>query len=156
MSLTYKPLHEHEAAKAILTKDMRTIYDRVLSTSGRDGKGWDNRINPDDALEIIVALMFNDGPPGLEAVVLNDSHLLLFNVGSPWWSKTPWLIEQFYLRLARGSAPAALAAIDTLAKDRACTSVVFGTSMAANDFALARLLGRAGYSPQSQQLIKEL
>lgn len=156
MLSAYKPLHEHEAIKELITRDMKAIYAAVLSRSERDGKDWNNRVNANDALEVIVSLMFNEGPPGLEAVVLNDSHLLLFSVGNPWWSKTPWLIEQFYIRLARGPSDKALAALDELAADRKCTSIVFGTSMAAKDAALARLLGRAGYTPQSQQLIKEL
>jgi hypothetical protein len=156
MSSVYKPLHEHEPIKALITRDMQTLYDTVLARSSRDGKDWDSRINPSDALDVIVSLMFNAGPPDLEAVVLNDSHLLLFSVGNPWWSKTPWLIEQFYIRLARGTSSAALMAVDQLARDRSCTSIIFGTSLAADDEALSRLLARAGYQPQSRQLIKEL
>lgn len=154
--MAYKPLHEHEPIKALITRDMQAIYDNVLSRSARDGKNWDMRINPADALDVIVNLMFNTGPPGLEAVVLNDSHVLLFSVGNPWWSKTPWLVEQFYIRLARGPSSIALADVDQLARDRNCTSIVFGTSLSADDEALSRLLARAGYQPQSRQLIKEL
>jgi hypothetical protein len=47
-------------------------------------------------------------------------------------------------------------AIEELAKDHGCETIVFATSLAARDAGLARLLYSYGYRQESTQHIKDL
>jgi hypothetical protein len=129
----------------------------VMQRSERDGKDWDNRLDIEPALDTFQALADGKEIPGLQAVVLNDSHLLVYGIGHPWWTNhKKWLIEQFFIRIGRGSADAAFHDLDEFAKSLGCSSIVMATSLAASDEALGRLYAKHGYSPQSSQHIKEL
>lgn len=129
----------------------------VMQRSVRDGKDWDNRLDIEAALDVFQALADGKEIPGLMAVVLNDSHLLVYALGSPWWTnRKTWLTEQFFIRIGRGSADGAFNDLDEFAKSLGCSSIVMATSLAANDEALGRLYARHGYSPQSSQHIKDL
>lgn len=129
----------------------------VMQRSGRDGKDWAARLETDSALAIFQRLADGEDIPGLQAVILNDSHLLVYSLGHPWWTKDKaWLIEQFFIRIGRGPAAGAFHDLDELAKSLGATTVVMATSLAANDQALGRLYARHGYTPQSSQHIKEL
>lgn len=128
------------------------ILDQVLRKSG---KSWlENGFSKEDALNVWNALGRGESPFGLHAAVLNDSHVLVFTFGKPWYAKGNWIIEQFFLRVGKGSSKDAFAAIDLLAEKLGATGITMATSMAADDSALGRLLGTNGYSPMSQQHFK--
>lgn len=118
-------------------------------------KTWAGRVDKPTALAAVLAAL-SGTHTALRAVVLNDSHVLLYGMGTMWWNPTPMLIEQMFIRVARGDSTAALAAIDLLAASLGAHSIAFGTNLARNDAALSRLLGRAGYTLQSHQLIKDI
>ena len=152
----FTPAHEHPLAPYLLANCVE-LYEAMIGRSLRDNKRFADNIDHDAALGTVVSLLQGAELPGINAVILNDSHLLVYSVAQPWFSGTElWLIEQFYMRVGRGNSDAALDAVDDLGRSLGCGRVVFGTSLAASDKALGRLLERRGYSPQSSQLIKEL
>lgn len=125
------------------------ILARVLI---RSQKEWARTVDTAAAVRQVAGLVREAEHNGLSAVVLNNSHLLIYQLGGPWYAPYEKLIiEQFFVRLDKGPTSEALAAIDLLAKDLGATGVVMATSLAANDKALGRLLGRFGYSPMSSQ-----
>lgn len=118
----------------------------------RSNKGWARTVDTQAAVKVVSGLVQDYEHAGLSAAVLHDSHLLIYSVGSPWYAPTEKLIiEQFFVRVDKGSTEEALAALDLLAKDLGATGVVMATSLAANDKALGRLLGRFGYTSMSSQ-----
>jgi hypothetical protein len=136
---------------------MRDIYAGMVERSAESGKTWATRLEPTQALQAFAKLL--DGgelPNGVKAVMLEDSHVLLYAVSSPWWNTDRWLSEQFFIRVGRGSTDKAMAALDSLARGLGCTQIVFATSLAARDVSLSRLLSRFGYSQESTQHIKDL
>lgn len=152
----FTPAHEHPLAGYLIANSVR-LYEGVLDRSLRDNKRFADNIDHDAALGTVILLLQGNDIPGINAVILNDSHLLVYSVAQPWFSGSElWLIEQFYMRVGRGSSDAALDAVDELGRSLDCGRVVFGTSLAPSDKALGRLLERRGYLPQSSQLIKEL
>lgn len=152
----FTPAHEHPLAGYLLANS-RQLYWTMLGRSERDGKSFADLIDHNAALSTVESLLRGEPSEGVQAVILNDSHLLVYSVGAPWFAgQDVWLIEQFYMRVGRGSSDAALDAVDELGRSLGCSTVVFGTSLAPSDKALGRLLERRGYLPQSSQLIKEL
>lgn len=129
------------------------LFDSALARSKRNGKTWDTRLDKEDAVAR-ARLILSDEVPGLRAYILCDTHLLFASIGQMWWSSDPWLIEQWYLRVAPGRSDP-LAAVDRLAQDAGCSAVAFGTSLAANDAALGRMLTSKGYRLESTQYIKD-
>lgn len=153
---TFTPAHEHPLAGYLL-ENIERLCQEAVHRSRRDGKSFADLIDHEKALATVLGLLRGEQLSGIDAAVLNDSHLLVYSVGAPWFSgEAVWLIEQFYIRVGPGSSTAALAAVDELGRSLGCSAVVFGTSLAASDKALGRLLVRQGYLPQSSQLIKEL
>lgn len=130
------------------------LYDRLVQRADRDGKNWAARIDKDTAIARVRAILSNEDD-GVTAAILADTHLLFVSVGRMWWSDKPWLIEQWYMRVAPGRSDP-MAAIDKMAADLGCYAVGFGTSLAPNDRALGRLLERSGYRLESTQYIKDL
>jgi len=128
----------------------------MIARSAESGKTWASRLDPDKALARFAMLLDGEDVPGVRAVVLNDSHIFLYTVASPWWGGDNWLAELFYIRVARGSTPLAMEAIELLARDSFCSSIVFATSLAARDASLGRLLHQYGYKQESTQHIKDV
>jgi len=133
------------------------IMASVMQRASGKGKNWDSRTDIEAAIAIAQALADGQDIPGLQAAVLNNSHLLIYNIGSPWFSSSKvWLIEQFFIRIGRGPVACAMRDLDDLARAQGATTVVMATSLAANDTALGRLYAQHGYGAQSTQHIKEL
>ncbi len=135
---------------------MSRVYADMMARSSESGKSWATRIDPDLALKQFARLLDGQPVPGVKAVMLGDSHVLLYSVSTPWWGGAPWLAEQFYVRVGRGPVDTAMRAIEQLAEHEQCGTIVFATSLAARDASLSRLLFSYGYSQESTQHIKDL
>lgn len=153
----YTYAHYHPMAGTLIA-NAETIYREVVDRSKRYGKHFHKMVDEPSAVYVIKELL--RGSPssaGLNAVVLNDSHLLVYAQGPLWFTGgSSWLLEQFYVRIGKGCARSALASIDELASDLGCTGIVMATSLAAKDSALGRLFESSGYSHQSSQFLKVL
>lgn len=150
------PFHEYPQREALMQRAPE-IMAAVLRRSGGRGKHWDDRVEVDGAICVAQALADGTEIPGLQASVLSNSHLLIYSLGSPWFSNSQvWLIEQFFIRIGKGSVGAAFRDLEDLARASGARRIVMATSLAANDAALGRLYAQNGYSPESSQHIKDL
>lgn len=137
-----------------LLHNIDLLVGRFIRRAQQAGKSFGQMIDP-DATFIAVHAALEGEHPELQAVVLGDTHILLYSLARPWWSCETWLIEQFYGRIAKGQSDP-LGSLDFFAGDHLGVSkIVFGTTLA-NDAALGRLLAQSGYTQQSTQYIKEL
>lgn len=149
VSLT--PFHEWDG-RDVLLEGAPVVLDAIIA---RAQKEWSRTLSREDALLTLRNLGKGTSPYGLQATVLNDSHLLLWTLGSPWYAPSErWITEQFYVRIGKGSSKDAFVAIDALARNVGATGVVMATSLAADDSALGRLLASNGYSGMSSQHFK--
>lgn len=149
----WQPAREHPLYQQIWDA-VPELFDKAVQRADRDGKHWAHRLTKDAAVAKVRGIL-DDEVAGIYAVVLADTHLMFVSVGNMWWSEKPWLIEQWYMRVAPGRSDP-MAAIDKMAADLGCESIAFGTSLAPNDRALGRLLERSGYRLESTQYIKDV
>ena len=148
----YTPLVEYADRYTLLWK----APDEMKRVFAKSKPEWEKSIDFDGALRTIQRIA--DGRPvqGVDAVILNDSHLFVYSVLSPWWQPGErWLTEQFFVRIGRGFTSCAFHAIDLLAEDYRASKIVMATGLAKSDEALGKLYRRFGYSQQSTQHVKE-
>lgn len=127
----------------------------IKSIIKRAEKEWSRTITVDEALGTLKLLSQDNGPYGIQATVLNDSHLLVWTFGAPWYAVgEKWITEQFFVRIGRGKSSDAFAAIDRLAAKIGATGIVMATSLAHNDEALGKILVNEGYTGMSSQYFK--
>lgn len=148
----YEPFEEYSERYTLLWE----APDLIASTFARTTKLWEGTTDVTGALDVFHRIADGNQPPGLDAVVLNGSHLLLYSLAAPWWNPTEvWLSEQFFIRIGRGPTACAFAAIEQLASDLGASHIVMATGLAKSDEALGKLYSRFGYSQQSTQHVKE-
>ena len=96
----YTPAHEHPLA-GFLIENSANLYASMINRSTSKGKMFADNINHEAAVDAVVGLIKGEpSPHGISAVILNDSHLLVYSVGQPWFGGgETWLIEQFYMRV---------------------------------------------------------
>lgn len=155
----YIPLDQlPERQKEFLLENGRKIIDRVfarLTSRGSKGDEWTGRVDVDAAWQVFERLLEGETIQGLNAVVLNGSHLFIYSLGAAWFNPDePWLIEQFFIRLFPGPSDGAFEAIEELAEDLGASATVMATSLAPDDASLGRLYEAHGYRLQSSQYIK--
>ena len=150
------PFHLHPQRAELLARGPEMARE-VLARAGRDGKPSGCLVDVDAALRVFSLLAEHEDVGGIRAAIVNDSHFFAYSVGPMWFNPLePWLLEQFFMRVGRGSTSQALADIEQMGRDLGCKGVLMATSLAANDEALGRLLARFGYAPQSSQHYKDL
>lgn len=151
-AVSLSPFHEWDG-KDVLLQNAGTVLEAVIQ---RADKEWSRKITQEDALAVLQQLSTGSIVNNqLHATVLNDSHLLVWQFGGLWYAPhEKWIIEQFYVRIGKGSHRDALLAVDALARNIGATGTIMGTALAKNDDALGRLLSQSGYSPMSQQYFK--
>lgn len=149
--LSLTPLHDWDGLPDLLSNSEATL----AAVIKRAEKDWSKKLTQKEALDTLQMLATDRGPYGLQATVLNDSHLLIWSFDAPWYAaKERWIIEQFFVRIGRGPSDKAFAAIDLLSDKLSATGVLMATSLAADDSALGRLYQKHGYAPMSQQYLK--
>ena len=151
------PFHQHPMRHELMARAPE-LAAGVMQRSGRDGKRWGEILDVDAALAVFQHLSEHESLGGeLCAVIVNDSHFFAYSVSPLWFVPgAKFLLEQFWMRVGRGSGTAALDQVEDLGRSLGCRYVLMATSLAANDEALARLLRRRGYFPHSSQHLKEL
>lgn len=133
------------------------MCDAVLERSARDGKVWAEFLDKDACLHIWQHLAEHEDMGGLRCVIVNDSHLFAFCVSPMWFAPTkPLLIEQFFMRVGRGSSDVAIDDIKALGTSLGCKAVLMATMLAPDDEALGRLYERHGGTKHSSQYLMEL
>lgn len=129
------------------------LFDRVVAAAIARGKPWSTSTDKPTAVHNAVQAMHGTHP-AMHAILVGGTHMLLFTESAPWWDTKPWLIEQFYARVAPGRSDP-LGGIEAYARDGNLRKIILGTSLS-NDAAMGRLLARRGYQQSSTQFTKEL
>jgi len=81
------------------------------------------------------------------SVVLDDSYLLIYNVGSPWYSTSSVLVEEMVLRLQPGSHFSVVTDyLDDLAEHYDCDLILVGGALSRSSRAITRLYQRQGFT----------
>jgi hypothetical protein len=152
--LAATPFHQHPLRHELLARAPQ-LAAIVLERASAGGKGWDKVLDLDACLTVFHILGEQESCGDLRAVIVNDSHFLAYSVGVLWFMpKTPLLLEQFLMRVDRGSSDQAMDDIEALAASIGCKGVLMATSLAPSDAALGRLYARRGYSQESTQHLK--
>jgi hypothetical protein len=94
----------------------------------------------------------------VDAVVINESYLLVFSVVKPWYSKNRIILcEDLVLRIGKGSCfRDVIATMEHLADINECDAIITGGALARSSRAITRLYQRFGFVLEdgSPQLIK--
>lgn len=82
----------------------------------------------------------------VQSVILDNGLLLVYSVGSPWYSAKVILAEEMVLRIGEGGTFNDLCSLlDDLADEYNVACTVVGTALARNDRAVARLYEHNGF-----------
>ncbi len=89
----------------------------------------------------------------VDSVVIDDAYLLVYTVGSPWYTQELVVLEDMVLRIGSGSTFSVVTDyLDGLAEEFNCKVQLVGGALARKPRALSRLYQRSGYviegSPQ--------
>ena len=83
----------------------------------------------------------------VEAVVIDNAYLLVYAIGSPWYSLEVALQELLVLRIGTGSEFSVVTDyLDDIAEVCGCSIILAGGALARNSRAITRLYQRQGYS----------
>jgi len=125
------------AIEATLTKLLR-----------KSDKQWLRLVEPNGTF---IRLFYAD-----HCYVVEESFLVYYEVGVPWYATDRVLSEQLVLRLRPGAdfdcVPRFL---EQEALRHGCRLVIAGTAFAVSDGALTRMYGRRGFRPEATTLVKE-
>ena len=148
--------HQHPARHDLIAR-ADELCAAVFERSARDGKAWATFLDQNACVGVFEFLAENEELGGLRCVIVNDSHLLAYCVAPMWFApERPLLIEQFFMRVGRGSADEAMAEIKAMAREQGCHGVLMATMLAPDDDALGRLYERHGGRKHSSQYLMEL
>lgn len=83
----------------------------------------------------------------VDAVVINESYLLVFSVVKPWYSKNKTVLcEDLVLRIGKGSSFSdVIATMEDLAEVNECDAIITGGALARSSRAITRLYQRFGF-----------
>lgn len=107
--------------------------------------------DPQYTVEMVVQNM-------VDAVVIDESYLLVFSIVKPWYSKNRLVLsEDLVLRIGKGSSFSAVAfALEQIAETNECDAIITGGALARSSRAITRLYQRFGFELEdgSPQLTK--
>lgn len=150
------PFHQHPMRGELIARAPE-LAASVFARSARDGKVWADFLDTDACIGVFSWLAEQEDLHGLRCVIVNDSHLLAYCVAPMWFAPDrPLLVEQFFMRVGRGSADQAMEDIKQLARDNGCHGVLMATMLAPDDAALGRLYERHGGTQHSSQYFMEI
>lgn len=94
----------------------------------------------------------------VDAVIVEETYLLVYDVGAPWYSKDIILAEMLVLKVYEGGARFhhLAEALEQLARENEATAITVGTALAQSDAALSRLYKRHGFQIEAYSLYKPI
>lgn len=150
------PFHQHPMRDELIARAPE-LAQAVLARSGREGKRWAEFLDVDACVGVFDWLAQHEDLQGLRAAIVGESHFFAYCVAPMWFAPTrPLLVEQFFMRVARGSCDAAMEDIKQLGRDCGCWGVLMATMLAPDDAALGRLYERHGGTQHSSQYLMEI
>lgn len=141
-------MHPFSAAdEQIIEAAVRTYHSRIGS---RINKMWFKHV---DVNRVLTRILSGD----LLAAIVDDSYLVVFTIGAPWYTDELVLEELGILTLGRGGDFAVVTRfLEDAAKANGCVMVAVGTALSRENEALARKYKRQGYLTEAYQLIKPI
>lgn len=139
------PFSAADAAR--IESALRTYHAKI---EHRITKVWFKFVDVDHVLTLITSGEAN-------AFIVDNSYLVVVDVGIPWYSKSVILVEeQMVLKLLDGGAPFTSVTdfLHLVGEQHKAAAMVAGTALAPVDEAVARLYQRQGFSVQCQSLAK--
>lgn len=83
---------------------------------------------------------------GVDALILDEAFLVVYGVGSPWYSDRVFLEEKMVLRIGEGSGFASVCdLLDDLAVEHDANDIIVGGALAKYPRALIRMYKARGY-----------
>lgn len=83
---------------------------------------------------------------GVDALILDEAFLVVYGVGSPWYSDRVFLEEKMVLRIGEGSSFASVCdLLDDLAVEHDANDIIVGGALAKYPRALIRMYKARGY-----------
>lgn len=151
MAANYTYVHQHKDYALI----RRNLQQYVLGlTEGARAKGW-------AAGSVARLLHFAedaaDGKGEFQAVVLADTHILMFQLSEVWWLDGDAIVEYAFFRFKDGgNVDDVYLAMEQLARNYGAKQVIIASSASVSDKAYARLLRSQGFVQGSIQFVKEI
>lgn len=151
MAANYTYVHQHKDYALI----RRNLQEYVLGlTEGAKAKGWGTG---SVARLLHYAEDAADGKGEFQAVVLADTHILMFQLSDIWWLDGDAIVEYSFFRYKPGgNVDDVYLAMEQLARNYGAKQIVIASSASVSDKAYARLLVRQGFTQGSIQFIKEI
>lgn len=118
----------------------------------------DYKLNPVKGIhKILSADIAFDNLVNMENVwIVEESYLVVFDIGIPFYSDALVLQELLVLRLSSGDFSCVTAFMEQQAREAGCAMVVAGTALTHCDKALASLYHRYGFKTEALTIVKEL
>lgn len=140
--------------RKVIDLDYGDIYvaaeDHLAKAQKRTGKVWVQRVRLDKVLDVLL-------DPDNYVFIVDETFLVFYEVGQPWYADTDVLEEKLVLNLRQG---AKFSAVTDFLEERArlhqAELIGVGTALAASDAALVRCYTREGYRQEAITLIKEV
>ena len=83
---------------------------------------------------------------GVDALILDEAFLVVYGVGSPWYSDRVFLEEKMVIRIGTGSSfDAVCDLLDDLAEEHQANDILVGGALAKYPRALSRMYQARGY-----------
>lgn len=138
--MNYRPIKDEDEGAV-----RKAAYSLVSS------KRWAETIDP----YVVLASIMTGAIP---AVIVNETYLVVYVVGSPWYTYKRVLEEQVVIRIYPGPGilNEVVTALEDIAAKSNCIGVSVGTALADNDVALCRLYERRGFQTECISLYKPL
>lgn len=151
MAANYTYVHQHKDYPLI----RRNLQQYVLGlTEGARAKGW--AAGSVDRL-LHYAEDAADGVGDFQAVVLADTHILMFQLSDVWWLDGDAIVEYAFFRYKEGgNTDHVYLAMEQLARNYGAKQIVIASSASVSDKAYARLLCSQGFVQGSIQFVKEI
>lgn len=126
----------------------------LSSADHHTNKAWLKAADVDHVLSLIL-----DGE--VSAAIVEDSYLVVFDHGVPWYSKDVRMVEELlvvklHLSLTGVSLRAVTRFLEAVAKATDSSYVVAGTAFSRGDAALARMYSVDGYHQEAVTLVKQV
>lgn len=81
------------------------------------------------------------------SVILDEAYLLVYNIGSPWYTQELILVEEMVLRIGKGSHFSVVTDyLADLAEEHGCRVQLVGGALARSSRAITRLYQRQGFT----------
>lgn len=143
--MTYRKVIDLDYADIVIAAE-----DHLAKALKRTGKVWVQRVRLDKVLDALF-------DPDNLVFIVDETFLVYYETGQPWYSDTDVLEEKLVLNLRPG---ASFSAVTDFLEERArlhqAELIGVGTALAASDAALVRCYTRNGFKQEAITLIKEV